>query len=110
MEKQRRPQCVVEVVPAADTVYRASQVAFPWASQAYLGLLRGGRIARRTQRCSDNPGLALRSASSSNMGTLRITRSAQKRVELETKSIEELGQEKTARLLPAPYYGRLQTR
>jgi hypothetical protein len=40
----------------------------------------------------------------------QLQEALKKRVALETQPIQELEQEKTARLLPAPYYGRLQIR
>ena len=85
---------------AGITAYdRAAQAAFPWAPEAYPGLLRGmvellgGHAAVRTildwRRGRRRPPL----------WAIDVLQEAlQKRVELETKSIEELEKEKASRL------------
>src|SRR6516162_4188198 len=78
---------------------RAAQAAFPWAPEAYPGLLQGmvellgGRAAVRTildwRRGRRRPPMWARD---------QLQEALKKRVVLETRSIEELEREKAARL------------
>jgi len=90
---------------------RAAQAAFPWAPEAYPGLLRGmvellgGRAAVRTVLDWRRGRRAV------PFWALDVLQEAlKKRVALEIKSIEELEQEKTGRLNVPNYGGRLQIR